>query len=60
MVKQDREHLSDKIGYVLDMVEELHARELSNNCIHSDFFDLSWEELCNTAMEMLEEIKVGY
>ena len=60
MVKRDWEHLSDKIGYVLDMVEELHARELSNNCIHSDFFDLSWEELCNAAMEMLEEIKVGY
>ena len=42
------------------MVEELHAREISNNCIHRDFHDVSWEELCNAAIEMLEEIKVGW
>ena len=60
MIKRDWDHLSDKIGYVLDMVEELHARDISNNCIHRDFHDVSWEELCDAVMEMLEEIKVGY
>lgn len=60
MIKRDWDHLEDKIGYVLDMVEELHAREISNNCIHEDFTVVSWEELCETAIELLEEIKVGW
>ena len=37
MIKRDWGHLGDKIGYVLDMVEELHAREITNNRIHEDF-----------------------
>ena len=60
MIKRDWDHLGDKIGYVLDMVEELHAREISNNCIHEDFTAVSWEELCEDAIELLEEIKVGW
>lgn len=60
MIKRDWDHLGDKIGYVLDMVEELHAREISNNCIHEDFTTVSWEELCESAIELLEEIKVGW
>ena len=37
MIIRDWYHLGDKIGYVLDMVEELHAREITNNRIHEDF-----------------------
>ena len=60
MLKKDWDHIGDKIGYVCDLIEELLAREITNNCIHKDLTDVSWEELCEGAIELLEEIKVGW
>lgn len=44
---------------LFEVAEELYAREHSNNSIYVDFHNVSWEELCDKGMELLEEIKVG-
>ena len=51
------EHHSDKVGYLCEIVEELFAREVSNNCPNTSLRGLSWNDLCDAAIEMLEELK---
>lgn len=60
MLKRDWDNLGDKLIYIGDLVEELHAREVSNNCIRRELTDVSWEELCEGVIEMMEEVKVGW
>ena len=51
------EHSSDKVGYLCEITEELFAREYSNNCPNTDLRDLSWNDLCDGAIEILEALK---
>lgn len=50
-------HDSDKVSYLCDIVEELFAREVTANCPNTELRGLSWTDLCDVAIEMLEELK---
>jgi hypothetical protein len=52
------EHSGDKVGYLCEITEELFARECSNNCPNTNLRDLSWNDLCDGAIEILEALKV--
>lgn len=47
--------MQEKIEELFDIVEELCARETSNNCIR--FLDKGYVELCDTAIQILQELK---
>lgn len=51
------EHDSDKVGYLCELTEELFARDCGNNCPNTDLRDLSWNDLCNGAIELLQSLK---
>lgn len=51
------EHESDRVGYLCELTEELFAREVSNNCPNTEFRGLSWNDLCEAAIEILEALK---
>lgn len=53
------EHDSDKVGYLCEVVEELFAREYSNNCPNTELRNLSWNDLCDGAIEILQSLKNG-
>lgn len=53
------EHSSDKVGYLCELVEELFAREVSFNCLNTELRDLSWNDLCDGAIEILQTLKNG-
>mgnify|MGYP003295369801 CR=1 FL=1 len=44
---------------LFEIADELYAREHSNNTIYEQFHNVSWEEMCDKGMEILEELKVG-
>lgn len=44
---------------LFEIADEFYAREMSNNTVYEKFHSISWEELCNKGMEILEEMKVG-
>ena len=48
------EEIIDKI---YDIIIELDAREHTNNCVAACLLDKSWTELCEKAIELLEQIK---
>lgn len=56
-LSQVYEHDSDKVGYLCEIVEELFARETLCNCPNTELRNLSWVDLCDAAIEMLEELK---
>ena len=43
---------------LFDIADELYGREHSMNCLYKKFHNVSWEELCDKAIEILEELKV--
>lgn len=43
---------------LFQIADELCAREESCNSIYEKFHNVSWEELCDKGMEILEEMKV--
>ena len=51
------EHDGDKAGYLCEIVEEIFARECSNNCPNTEFRGLSYIDLCEAAIEILEYLK---
>lgn len=51
------EYYGDKVGYLCEITEELFARETSNNCPNTEFRGLSWNDLCEAAIEILEVLK---
>lgn len=51
------EHNSDKVGYLCELTEELFAREVSNNCPNTELRGLTWNGLCDAAIEMLNGLK---
>ena len=56
-LSQVYEHHSDKVGYLCEIVEEIFAREISNNCPNTELRGLTWTDLCDAAIEMLEGLK---
>ena len=51
------EHDGDKAGYLCEIVEEIFARECSNNCPNTELRGLSYVDLCEAAIEILEHLK---
>lgn len=51
------EHDGDKAGYLCEIVEEIFARKCSNNCPNTEFRGLSYADLCEAAIEILEYLK---
>lgn len=56
-LSQVYEHDGDKAGYLCEIVEEIFARECSNNCPNTEFRGLSYVDLCEAAIEILEHLK---
>ena len=48
------------INTLFRIVSELDAREFSNNCVVPELQALSWNELCDRGIELLQEIKNGW
>ena len=53
-VSTDTEEIINK---VFEILTELHAREVSGNCVIRSLQDKVWKELCNDAIELLKEIR---
>ena len=47
----------EKINKVFEILTELHAREVSSNCVIRELQSKGWKELCDDAIELLKEIK---
>jgi hypothetical protein len=56
-LSQAYEHDVDKVGYLCEIVEELFARETTANCPNTEFRGLTWTDLCDAAIEILEGLK---
>lgn len=56
-LSQVYEHEADKIGYLCEITEELFARETTANCPNTELRGLSWVDLCDAAIEILEALK---
>lgn len=51
----DKEEIINELSYIL---EELDARNCSNNCIVSKLKGKSWIELCDYGIKLFEQLKV--
>lgn len=49
--------IEEKINKLFEILTELHAREVSSNCVIRELSNKGWKELCDNAIELLEEIK---
>ena len=38
------------------IVDELNARETSNNCVWAELTKYSWDELCDRAIELIKQL----
>ena len=47
----------DLVNEAFDLVDEMCARELTNNCAYSKFAGMSWEDLCNKAIFTIVALK---
>ena len=56
-VSEVYDDIGDKVGYLCELTEELFAREISNNCPNTELRGLTWADLCDAAIEILEELK---
>lgn len=56
-LSQVYEHDGDKVGYLCEIVEELFARETTANCPNTELRGLTWTDLCDAAIEILEGLK---
>ena len=45
-----------KLECLADIVEELTAREVSNNCVVQPFMSKSWKELCEDGIRLFKEL----
>jgi hypothetical protein len=49
-----------KLEYLADIVEELTAREVSNNCVVQPLMYKSWKELCEDGIRLFKELGGHY
>lgn len=47
----------EKINQIFEIMTELHAREVSSNCVIRSLQGKGWKELCDDAIELLKEIR---
>lgn len=47
----------EKINQIFEIMTELHAREISSNCIIRELQGKGWKELCDDAIKLLKEIR---
>lgn len=47
----------DRVGYLCELVEELFAREVSNNCPNTELRGLNWNDLCDGIIEIAQALK---
>ena len=52
--------MGDRTILLVEIATELDARYRSNNCVIPDFECWSWDELCDKAIEILNEMKERY
>ncbi len=45
-----------KLDYLADIVEELTAREVSNNCVVRVLQGKSWKDLCEEGIRLFTEL----
>lgn len=45
------------VSQLWDTVDELYAREISNNCPHVYLRKYSWDQLCDTGIQLLQKLK---
>lgn len=51
----DKENIINELSYIL---EELDARDCSNNCVVPKLIDKSWIELCDYGIKLFEQLKL--
>lgn len=59
-LKEQMESIEKRIRMIDDLYDittEIDARETSCNCVIEKLQGLSWEELCNKGIEILEKLK---
>lgn len=44
------------IEQLTKIIDELNARETSNNCVWAELSGYSWDELCDKAIELIKEL----
>lgn len=44
------------IEQLAKIIDELNARETSNNCVWAELSGYSWDELCDKAIELIREL----
>lgn len=49
--------VEEKINKLFDIMTELHAREVSGNCVIRNLQNKGWKELCDESIELLKEIR---
>lgn len=49
--------MNEKIGELMNIILELDARESTNNCVFQELIDKSWNELCDRAIELFNQLK---
>ena len=42
---------------LLKVITEIDSRYIGGNLIYSEYYKLSWVELCNKAIKLLEELR---
>lgn len=45
------------LDVLYDIAVELDARERTSNCVIRDLLPLSWDEVCDKGIEMLQKLK---
>lgn len=54
-----KKNMEQLVLELFEIADEFCAREINNNAVYKKFHSVSWEELCDKGMEILEEMKVG-
>lgn len=49
--------VASEINQLWDMVDELYAREIFNNCPYPYLRGYSWDQLCDASIQLLKSIK---
>lgn len=50
----------ENINKVFDIMTELHAREVSGNCVVRELQDKGWNDLCDMAIQLIAEIRPNF
>lgn len=50
----------ENINKVFDIMTELHAREVSGNCVVRNLQDKGWNDLCDMAITLIAEIRPNF